>query len=168
MPSVRHGKRRYRKVTLGRTHMSRSGRLHRAIGEPPVPPECCWALAVSGCWITPATSWDAAPASSLQSVFRSRRLPIRQSARPLSSGYTGRMEFEWDPGKAAGNLREHKVSFTEAATVAGDFLSTTANDPDHSGGEHRYITIGLSDRGRLLWSPMRNASNGFGSSVHEN
>jgi uncharacterized DUF497 family protein len=27
------------------------------------------------------------------------------------------MEFEWDPGKAADNLRKHKVSFIEAATV---------------------------------------------------
>ena len=60
------------------------------------------------------------------------------------------MEFEWDPGKAAENLRKHQVSFTEAATVLGDFLGTTAADPDHSGEEHRYITIGSSDRNRLL------------------
>ena len=59
------------------------------------------------------------------------------------------MEFEWDPGKAAENLRKHKVSFTEAATVLGDFLGTTASDPDHSTDEHRYITVGLSNRGRL-------------------
>jgi uncharacterized DUF497 family protein len=60
------------------------------------------------------------------------------------------MEFEWDPGKAAGNLRKHKVSFTEAATVLGDYLAVTAPDPDHSGDERRYITIGLSSRGRPL------------------
>ena len=60
------------------------------------------------------------------------------------------MEFEWSPSKAAENLRKHKVSFNEAATVLGDFLSTTASDPDHSVEEHRYITIGLSNRGRLL------------------
>jgi hypothetical protein len=36
-----------------------------------------------------------------------------------------------DPGKAAGNLGRHKVSSTEAATVLGDFLGTTASDPDH-------------------------------------
>jgi hypothetical protein len=58
------------------------------------------------------------------------------------------MEFEWDPSKAALNLRKHKVS--EAATVFGDFLGTTASDPDHSAREHRYITVGLSNRGRLL------------------
>ena len=60
------------------------------------------------------------------------------------------MEFEWDANKAAQNLRKHKVSFIEAATVFGDFLSTTAADPEHSAGERRYITVGLSNVGRLL------------------
>jgi len=60
------------------------------------------------------------------------------------------MEFEWDANKAAENLRKHKVSFNEAATVFGDLLGTTASDPDHSAGEHRYITVGLSNRRRLL------------------
>jgi uncharacterized protein len=60
------------------------------------------------------------------------------------------MEFEWDPGKATGNLRKHKVSFNEAATVFGDFFGATAADSDHSDDEHRYITVGLSNRARLL------------------
>ncbi len=60
------------------------------------------------------------------------------------------MEFEWDRSKAAENLRKHRVSFNEAATVFGDFLGTTAADPDHSAGERRYITVGLSNLGRLL------------------
>ena len=60
------------------------------------------------------------------------------------------MEFEWDANKAAENLRKHKVSFIEAASVFGDFLSTTASDPAHSAGEERYITVGLSNLGRLL------------------
>jgi uncharacterized DUF497 family protein len=60
------------------------------------------------------------------------------------------MEFEWDPSKADLNLRKHRVSFKEAATVFGDSLGTTVSDPDHSVGEHRYITVGLSNRGRLL------------------
>jgi uncharacterized DUF497 family protein len=47
------------------------------------------------------------------------------------------MEFEWDPSKAAENLRKHKVSFNEAATVFGDLFGSTASDPDHSAGEHR-------------------------------
>ena len=60
------------------------------------------------------------------------------------------MEFEWNPRKAAENFRAHKVSFNEAATVFGDSLSATASDPEHSVEERRYITIGLSNRGRLL------------------
>jgi uncharacterized DUF497 family protein len=60
------------------------------------------------------------------------------------------VEFEWNPRKAAENLRKHRVSFPEAATVFGDFLSATAPDPEHSVEERRYITIGFSNRGRLL------------------
>ena len=60
------------------------------------------------------------------------------------------MEFEWDINKADENLRRHGVSFAEAATVFGDFLSTTAADPAHSDGKYRYITVGLSNAGRLL------------------
>ena len=60
------------------------------------------------------------------------------------------MEFDWDPRKAASNLRQHNVSFGEAATVLSDPLSTTVHDPDHSHNEDRSITIGLSHRGRLL------------------
>ncbi|RMF28024.1 MAG: BrnT family toxin [Chloroflexi bacterium] len=60
------------------------------------------------------------------------------------------MEFEWDPHKADRNLRKHKVSFEEAATVFGDPLSMTVPDPDHSWEEDRYLTVGMSDYGRLL------------------
>jgi uncharacterized DUF497 family protein len=52
------------------------------------------------------------------------------------------VEFEWDAHKAARNLRKHKVSFTEASTVFGDFLGTTVADPAHSADEDRYITVG--------------------------
>lgn len=60
------------------------------------------------------------------------------------------MEFEWDPKKAAENLRKHGVDFTEAATVFGDPLSITYYDPDHAGDEDRYIIIGMSSRHRWL------------------
>lgn len=42
------------------------------------------------------------------------------------------------------------MSFAEAATIFEDDLSVTIYDPDHSEDEDRYITIGLSNRGRLL------------------
>jgi uncharacterized DUF497 family protein len=60
------------------------------------------------------------------------------------------MEFEWDPNKAAANLRRHGVSFTEAATVFDDPLSATVLDPDHSTEEDRLIIFGQSYRRRLL------------------
>ena len=38
------------------------------------------------------------------------------------------MEFEWDPGKSARNLRKHTVAFQEAAGVFGDSLGATVPD----------------------------------------
>ncbi len=60
------------------------------------------------------------------------------------------MFFEWDPEKETQNRRKHRVSFHEADTVFGDPLSTTFPDPDHSYEEERYITIGVSQRDRIL------------------
>ena len=60
------------------------------------------------------------------------------------------MDFEWDPNKAEINLRKHGVSFAEAGTVFGDELAITVPDPDHSDDENRYITVGWSNRRRLL------------------
>ena len=60
------------------------------------------------------------------------------------------LRFEWDPDKAQQNLDKHQVSFPEAATVFGDPLSMTYDDPDHSLSEERYITVGHSALGQLL------------------
>jgi uncharacterized protein len=60
------------------------------------------------------------------------------------------MEIEWDERKARSNLRKHKVSFPEAATALRDTMSVTSADPDHSVGEFRFITFGMSERGRVL------------------
>ena len=60
------------------------------------------------------------------------------------------MQFAWDPKKAASNLRDHKVTFEEASSVFGDSLAITFDDPDHSEGEGRLLTFGLSEQGRLL------------------
>jgi hypothetical protein len=48
--------------------------------------------------------------------------------------------YEWDTAKAAANLRKHKVSFAEAASVFLDPLALTFDDPDHSEEENREIT----------------------------
>jgi hypothetical protein len=59
--------------------------------------------------------------------------------------------YEWDPEKAKRNLRDHGVSFEEAATVFLDPLAMTYQDPDHSDEEDREITIGYSTEQRLLF-----------------
>ncbi|MGH9415369.1 MAG: BrnT family toxin [Terriglobales bacterium] len=60
------------------------------------------------------------------------------------------MEFEWDRRKAEANLKKHGVSFTEALTVFADPLEITISDPDHSGAEMRFLSLGCSERRRLL------------------
>lgn len=60
------------------------------------------------------------------------------------------MQFGWDPTKAAENIVNHDVSFEEAQSVFGDPLATTIGDPDHSLGEERFLTTGLSRQQRLL------------------
>lgn len=60
------------------------------------------------------------------------------------------MIFEWDPQKAAQNLRKHKVPFAEATTVFNDPEGVSVSDPDHSEEEDRFIIVGMSNRSRLL------------------
>ena len=60
------------------------------------------------------------------------------------------MEFEWDAGKAASNLSKHGVSFAEAMTVLSDALEVMISDPVHSDAELRFVSMGLSEVGRLL------------------
>ena len=60
------------------------------------------------------------------------------------------MRIEWDARKARENLRKHGVSFEEASSVFFDPLSATGDDPDHSVGERRLVTFGMSSSGRLL------------------
>jgi len=59
-------------------------------------------------------------------------------------------KFEWDPAKAASNLKDHKVAFEEASTVFGDPLAMLMADPDHSAEEERHLVLGMSLRERLL------------------
>lgn len=60
------------------------------------------------------------------------------------------MKFEWDNRKAAKNLKKHRVSFREAASVFGDPLAITFEDPDHSIDEHRLLTFGTTRTGKLV------------------
>jgi hypothetical protein len=75
------------------------------------------------------------------------------------------VNFEWDPGKAGKNLRKHRVSFQEAATVFGDPLAVTYPDPDHSTSEQRFVTVGMSGTGRVLIVATPTAARASESSV---
>jgi hypothetical protein len=59
-------------------------------------------------------------------------------------------QFEWDPEKAKKNLKKHGVSFEEASTIFEDPLYISFLDEEHSADEERHITIGMSNRARLL------------------
>ena len=58
--------------------------------------------------------------------------------------------FEWDPRKAQENRDKHDVAFDEAATAFRDSKALSIFDPDHSETEDRWITMGISEKGRLL------------------
>jgi uncharacterized DUF497 family protein len=60
------------------------------------------------------------------------------------------LHFDWDPVKAAANLRKHKVSFEDARTVFSDERALLIDDPDHSDDEERFVLLGLSSSLRLL------------------
>ena len=60
------------------------------------------------------------------------------------------LRIEWDPKKAAQNLRKHGVSFEDAQTVFADDRARLIDDPDHSEEEDRFVLLGLSDSLRLL------------------
>jgi uncharacterized protein len=60
------------------------------------------------------------------------------------------IKFEWDAAKARLNLTKHSVSFEEASTVFGDRSAITIPDPVHSLAEERFVTIGVSDQGKIL------------------
>jgi len=60
------------------------------------------------------------------------------------------VRFEWDPAKAAINIRKHGVSFDEAVTVFKDPLAFIFDDIAHSEHEHREIIIGTSAFRRMI------------------
>ncbi len=60
------------------------------------------------------------------------------------------MEFEWDPKKAAENLRKHHISFVEAAEAFFDESAVDLFDDINSDTEIRYRIVGISRR-RLLF-----------------
>jgi uncharacterized DUF497 family protein len=58
--------------------------------------------------------------------------------------------FEWDPSKAAANLKKHQVSFEEAKSVFYDEFAVQFFDEEHSSGEERFLMLGMSSGAKLL------------------
>ncbi len=57
------------------------------------------------------------------------------------------VRFTWDPRKAASNVRKHRVTFDEAASVFADPLALAVED---GVDPTRTLLIGLSERMRVL------------------
>ncbi len=60
------------------------------------------------------------------------------------------LRFEWDPAKAAANLKKHGIGFDEARSVFADERAKLIGDPDHSEDEDRFVLLGLSTSLRML------------------
>ncbi|WP_323845048.1 BrnT family toxin [Microbulbifer magnicolonia] len=60
------------------------------------------------------------------------------------------IEFEWDPKKAASNLKKHGVSFEEAQSVFYDEFAVQFFDEENSLAESRFLMLGLSGEASLL------------------
>lgn len=59
------------------------------------------------------------------------------------------VDIEFDPSKAASNVRKHGVSFADAEQALRDPLSVTIEDPDAE-SEQRFVTLGMDSLGRVL------------------
>ncbi|PHV09890.1 BrnT family toxin [Chitinimonas sp. BJB300] len=59
--------------------------------------------------------------------------------------------FEWDPAKAASNLKKHGLDFETATLVFNDPLALTLFDEDHSSThDERWITLGQVEGRKLV------------------
>jgi len=67
----------------------------------------------------------------------------RYSDLIAANGYPAmNLHFDWDPHKAASNLRKHGVSFMDASQIFNDPLAIRLPDMDHGGHEERWVTLG--------------------------
>jgi len=59
------------------------------------------------------------------------------------------VRFDFDPAKAASNLKKHGVSFADAEGVFYDPLAIHQLDPD-SEDEERFVAVGMGSTGIIL------------------
>lgn len=60
------------------------------------------------------------------------------------------INFEWDLGKAASNLKKHGVSFEEAKSVFYDEYAIQFFDEENSKTEDRFLMLGMSSHAKIL------------------
>jgi len=61
------------------------------------------------------------------------------------------VEFEWDDGNNVKSYSKHGVSCLEAESVFQDMQRLDFRDPLHSKDETRFVTLGRSNRPRVLF-----------------
>lgn len=59
------------------------------------------------------------------------------------------MDIDWDPRKAAENIRKHGVDFADAVIALEDENALTIEDNDHE--EQRFKTLGIGPRLNILY-----------------
>jgi uncharacterized DUF497 family protein len=59
------------------------------------------------------------------------------------------IEFEWDPRKAAANVRKHGIQFADAVPVLEDERAISLRNGVHS-EEERWVTIGMDALARVV------------------
>jgi len=64
--------------------------------------------------------------------------------------FPGKLRFEWDPAKAARNVRKHGVSFHEAQIAFSDDYGLLVDDIGLASDEQRFVLLGVSSALRLL------------------
>ena len=60
------------------------------------------------------------------------------------------IRFEWDPEKAAVNIKKHGIGFDEAKSAFADERAKLIAYPAHSSDEDRFVLLGLSTKLKLL------------------
>ena len=59
------------------------------------------------------------------------------------------MDYEWDPEKAAQNLRKHGIPLSYGVDVLEDVYALTREDASAQ-GEQRFVSVGMDGLGRVL------------------
>lgn len=61
------------------------------------------------------------------------------------------LEFEWDAGNKTKSFTKHGITNQEAEEIFGNF-NIILSDDKHSSIENRFIILGKSDRGKIIFS----------------